>query len=46
VCPFASEGVEKPETFTAGKISGIRILFVSSAELRKKLQNLYFEKSE
>jgi predicted histone-like DNA-binding protein len=43
---FTSEGVEKPEEFTTGKISGVRILFVPSTELRKKLQNLHFEKSE
>jgi predicted histone-like DNA-binding protein len=43
---FTSEGVEKPEEFTASKISGVRILFVPSMELRKKLQNLHFEKSE
>jgi predicted histone-like DNA-binding protein len=43
---FTSEGVETPEEFTASKISGIRILFVPSPELRKKLQNIHFEKSE
>jgi hypothetical protein len=43
---FTSEGVEKAEEFTVGKISGVRILFVPSVELRKKLQNLHFEKSE
>jgi hypothetical protein len=37
---------KNPQGFTAGKISGIRILFVPSVELRKKLQNLHFEKSE
>jgi predicted histone-like DNA-binding protein len=43
---FSSEGVEKPEEFTTGKISGIRILFIPSVELKKKLQNLHFEKGE
>ena len=43
---FTSEGVENPEDFTVDKISGIRILFVPSTELRRKLENLHFEKSE
>jgi predicted histone-like DNA-binding protein len=43
---FTSEGVENPEDFTVDKIKGIRILFVPSPELRKKLEHLHFEKSE
>jgi predicted histone-like DNA-binding protein len=42
---FTSEGVEDPEDFTVDKISGVRILFVPSTELRKKLENIHFEKS-
>jgi predicted histone-like DNA-binding protein len=43
---FTSRGVEKPEDFTVDKISGVRVLFVPSTELRRKLENLRFEKSE
>jgi predicted histone-like DNA-binding protein len=43
---FSSEGVENPEDFSVDKISGIRILFVPSTELKKKLENIHFEKSE
>jgi predicted histone-like DNA-binding protein len=43
---FTSEGVENPEDFTVDKITGIRILFVPSPELRKKLEHLHFERSE
>jgi predicted histone-like DNA-binding protein len=43
---FTSEGVEDPKDFTVDKISGVRILFVPSTELKKKLGNIHFEKSE
>jgi predicted histone-like DNA-binding protein len=43
---FTSRGVEKPEDFTVDKISGVRVLFVPSTELRRKLENLRYEKSE
>jgi predicted histone-like DNA-binding protein len=43
---FSSEGVDDPKDFTVDKISGIRILFVPSTELKKKLENMHFERSE
>jgi predicted histone-like DNA-binding protein len=43
---FSSEGVEDPKTFTVDKISGVRVLFTPSAELRRKLDSIRFEKGE
>jgi predicted histone-like DNA-binding protein len=43
---FTSKGVEDAKDFTVDKISGVRILFVPSSELRKRLENVRFEKSE
>jgi predicted histone-like DNA-binding protein len=43
---FSSEGVDDPKDFSVDKISGIRILFVPSTELKKKLEHIHFEKSE
>jgi predicted histone-like DNA-binding protein len=43
---FTSEGTEEPKDFTVDKISDIHILFVPSTELKKKLGNIHFEKSE
>jgi predicted histone-like DNA-binding protein len=43
---FSSEGVEDPKDFSVDKISGIRILFVPSTELKKKLEHIHFEKNE
>jgi predicted histone-like DNA-binding protein len=43
---FSSEGVEDAKDFTVDKISGVRILFTPSTELRKKLNNIRFEKGE
>jgi hypothetical protein len=35
-----------PEDFSVDKISGIRILFVPSTELKKELEHIHFERSE
>ncbi|MDR1098459.1 MAG: hypothetical protein LBL57_10040 [Tannerella sp.] len=43
---FTSEGVEDPKDFTVDKISGVRILFTPSTELKKKPGNIRFEKSK
>jgi predicted histone-like DNA-binding protein len=43
---FSSEGVDNPEDFTVDKISGARILFLPSTELKKKLEHIHFERSE
>jgi hypothetical protein len=36
--------VEDPNDFTVSKISGVRIVFTPSIELRRKLENIHFEK--
>jgi hypothetical protein len=41
---FSSEGVEDPNDFTVSKISGVRVVFIPSVELRRKLENIHFEK--
>jgi predicted histone-like DNA-binding protein len=43
---FSSEGVDDPNEFTVFKISGVRVVFTPSAELRKALANIKFEKGE
>jgi predicted histone-like DNA-binding protein len=43
---FSSEGVEDPADFTVNKISGVRVVFHPSVELRRKLENIHFEKGE
>jgi predicted histone-like DNA-binding protein len=43
---FTSKGVEDAKDFTADKISGVRVVFIPSTELRKKLGDLRFEKGE
>jgi predicted histone-like DNA-binding protein len=43
---FSSEGVDDTKNFTVDKISGVRVLFTPSTELRKKLESIRFEKSE
>jgi predicted histone-like DNA-binding protein len=42
---FSSEGVETPEAFNVGKISGVRVLFTPSSSLRKSLSDITFEKA-
>jgi predicted histone-like DNA-binding protein len=43
---FSSEGVEDAKDFIVDKISGVRVVFIPSAELRRKLNTLRFEKGE
>jgi predicted histone-like DNA-binding protein len=43
---FSSEGVDSKDEFTVAKISGVRIVFIPSTELRKLLQDMRFEKTE
>ncbi|MDR1339340.1 MAG: DNA-binding protein [Prevotellaceae bacterium] len=43
---FSSEGVDDPKDFTVNKISGVRVVFTPSVELKKKLENIHFEKGE
>lgn len=41
---FSSEGVENPDEFNVGKISGLKVIFTPSAELKKLLADIKFEK--
>jgi predicted histone-like DNA-binding protein len=41
---FSSEGVDDEKDFAVGKISGIRVLFTPSPELRKAIESITFEK--
>ena len=41
---FSSEGVDKPEEFTIGKIKGLRVLFTPSPTLRKSVKDIKLEK--
>jgi predicted histone-like DNA-binding protein len=43
---FTSEGVEDAKDFSVDKISGVRVVFIPSMELRRKLSNIRFEKGE
>jgi predicted histone-like DNA-binding protein len=43
---FSSKGVDTPADFNVDKISGIRILFTPSVELKRKLNSIHFEKGE
>jgi predicted histone-like DNA-binding protein len=41
---FSSEGVENPEDFKVSMISAPRVIFTPSAELKKQLANITFER--
>jgi predicted histone-like DNA-binding protein len=43
---FSSEGVDEPGEFTVYRISGVRVIFTPSAEFKKALASIKFEKSE
>jgi predicted histone-like DNA-binding protein len=43
---FSSKGVEDPKDFTVDKISGVRIVFTPSVELKRQLDRIHFEKGE
>ncbi|MDR1122172.1 MAG: HU family DNA-binding protein [Dysgonamonadaceae bacterium] len=43
---FSSKGVDDPKDFTVDKISGIRVVFTPSVELKRKLATIRFERSE
>jgi hypothetical protein len=38
--------VDDAKDFSVDKISGVRVIFTPSAELRRKLANIRFEKGE
>jgi predicted histone-like DNA-binding protein len=42
---FSSEGVEDPADFNVSKISGVHVVFTPSMELKRKLENIHFEKA-
>jgi predicted histone-like DNA-binding protein len=42
---FSSEGVATEEEFNVNKISGVRVLFTPSPELRKSIEDIKFEKA-
>jgi predicted histone-like DNA-binding protein len=41
---FSSEGAETAAAVSANKISGVKIVFIPSVELKKRLANIRFEK--
>jgi predicted histone-like DNA-binding protein len=43
---FSSEGVDDQADFNVSKIAGVRVVFTPSMELRRKLENIHFEKGE
>lgn len=43
---FSSEGVANENEFTVSKISGARVLFTPSTELRNQIKDIRFEKGE
>ena len=42
---FGSEGVATEAEVTAGKISGVKIVFTPGVELKKRLTEIHFEKA-
>jgi predicted histone-like DNA-binding protein len=42
---FGSAGAETEAEVTAGKISGVKIVFTPGVELKKRLNNIHFEKA-
>ena len=43
---LSSEGVNDPESFTAGHIKNMRVVFTPSPEFKAPLQKMHFEKTE
>ncbi|MDR2927058.1 MAG: HU family DNA-binding protein [Cytophagaceae bacterium] len=43
---FSSEGVENAAEFRAGMISGVKVVFTPSVELKAALQKISFEKAQ
>jgi predicted histone-like DNA-binding protein len=43
---FSSEGVENAAEFNISMITGVRVLFTPSPELRRAIETIRFEKSE
>jgi predicted histone-like DNA-binding protein len=43
---FSSEGVDDPNEFTAGKLSGIKVVFTPGSEFKKMLANVKLERVE
>jgi predicted histone-like DNA-binding protein len=43
---FSSKGVDEAGDFTVDKISGVRIVFIPSVELKRKLNSIHFVKGE
>lgn len=43
---LSSEGVNDPESFTAGHIKNMRVVFTPSPEFKETLQKMHFEKTE
>ena len=41
---FSSKGVEDPETFNTNLISGLKVIFTPSSELREKIKQVKYEK--
>jgi hypothetical protein len=43
---LSSEGVEDRKDFNIDKITGVRVVFTPSVELKRKLDTIHFERSE
>ncbi|MDR3245592.1 MAG: HU family DNA-binding protein [Prevotellaceae bacterium] len=43
---LASEGVENPDDFTVANITGVKIIFTPSSDLKKALSNIKFEEAK
>jgi predicted histone-like DNA-binding protein len=43
---LSSEGVSDPDSFTAGHIKNMRVVFTPSPEFKETLQKMHFEKNE
>jgi predicted histone-like DNA-binding protein len=43
---FSSEGVDRPEDLKTSMISGVRVIFTPSTDLRKAIAGIHFEKGE
>jgi predicted histone-like DNA-binding protein len=42
---FSSQGVETPEEFHINLISGVKVVFTPSVELKRAIENIKFEKA-
>jgi predicted histone-like DNA-binding protein len=43
---LASKGIENPDDFTVANITGVKVIFTPSVELKKALANIKFEQAK